>query len=1282
MKLAKIFKLSESKTEFKFKFLKILRKYIFSFILIIISINGLSQDEHLNFRRITSQDGLSQNWVHCIFQDQTGYMWFGTSNGLNRYDGYDFKFYRLGNVSVNAILRKNDHELWICNDLGVYIYDNKKDTFNLFPYLKHQAVICMLEDKEKKLWFGTNTGLYKFNPTNSSLVIYTYNKNNPSGISNSYINTLFEDTEGNLWIGTKTGLNLYQKTIQTFKKIISTQLKDNLSGKDITTICEDHNNRIWIGTAQDGVYLLKKDMFANVQFQKIIDGYIISLLVDNKNNLWIGRSSNGGLVRLNLNNFSEGRQSIFEYFQNNPANPKSLSDNSVFCLYQDYSNDIWIGTFGGGINFYSYRNKKFHAIIGGIDNQPSIKNNLVNAIWEEEKYLWIGTEGGLDRYNKTNKTSRHFHYESQNSSSLGANPVYSILKDSRGNLWIGTWGQGLNLYNYNTESFKRFLPDGKLGSLSCGNVFSIYEDSRGNLWIGTIGGGLNRYDYKTGKFKQYLHITNNTKSLYNDDIDNIKETKDGRLFISSYTSLEKYNYNTDDFTHYPINVKDTSSFNSSFIISIYEDSHKNIWIATNKGLVLFDDTQKFYSNYTSSQGLSDDIIQGISEDDHGNLWLGTNNGLSEFLHGTDHPNPPVFVNYTDLDGLSGNEFKRRSVFKSITGILYFGTSHGYTYFHPDSISLNKIPPSVVLSDMQLLQSLPNGSITFKSVSNNINAIDKVDLSYSNSDFVIKYAALNYLNPGENKYKYKLNGYDKEWIIADNLRVATYKHLYPGNYTFMVLGSNNDRIWNVKPKILQISIHPPWWGTWIVRILFALLFLITLIGFYRVRFSLLNRQKKKLEIKVKERTKELLETNTLLEEIQEEIIQQNNELYQHRNNLEQLIEKRTSELEVAKEKAEESDRLKTAFLHNMSHEIRTPLNAIMGFAGLLSENFDNKDILKNFTSVIIQSGNELLELVNDLLEIARIESGQLSVHLGECNLNELFSELETIINEYRVRIKKCDIAFELNLNCRILEKPIFIDHLKLKQILINLITNAFKFTHSGKVEVSCNLEENNVLLFSVSDTGIGISAENQSEIFERFTQADPGSTRLYGGTGLGLSIVKGILDVVGGKIWVNSEPGKGSTFHFTFPYQLVDNKIIEANIKPENRLPETQLTILIVEDDKYNAMYMNEIIKKIGYNILHAESGINAVDIATKQDIDLILMDIRLPDITGYEATRLIREQKPNLKIIAQTAYATSVDRQNALDAGCDEYISKPVDKALLYEVINRLMKNNTEKYIG
>jgi PAS domain S-box-containing protein len=382
-----------------------------------------------------------------------------------------------------------------------------------------------------------------------------------------------------------------------------------------------------------------------------------------------------------------------------------------------------------------------------------------------------------------------------------------------------------------------------------------------------------------------------------------------------------------------------------------------------------------------------------------------------------------------------------------------------------------------------------------------------------------------------------------------------------------------------------------------------------------------------------------------------------------------------ELEEAKEKAEESDRLKTAFLQNMSHEIRTPLNAIMGFADLLSYNFQNKEKLKYFTSVIKQRGSDLIEIISDILDIAKIESGQLSVKLVECKLSDVFSEIETIYKEYRRRMNKEHVDFCLNFQCDLPDNLVVIDQLKMKQILTNLITNAFKFTNAGKVEVGCKAGNNNSFIFYVSDTGIGIPKEKHSVIFGRFAQVNQSISGLYGGTGLGLSIVKGLLDLLGGKIWLDSEPGKGSIFYFTIPFEISNKEINEIKTKVQIPVSKSDATILIVEDDYYNAEYLKEIFTGTNYHILHTEYGKQAIDISINQDVDIVLMDIRLPDIQGFEVTRLIKEQKPNIKIIAQTAYATPQDQQKALEVGCIDYVSKPVKRELLLSKIEFYLGN-------
>jgi PAS domain S-box-containing protein len=383
-------------------------------------------------------------------------------------------------------------------------------------------------------------------------------------------------------------------------------------------------------------------------------------------------------------------------------------------------------------------------------------------------------------------------------------------------------------------------------------------------------------------------------------------------------------------------------------------------------------------------------------------------------------------------------------------------------------------------------------------------------------------------------------------------------------------------------------------------------------------------------------------------------------------------KSENNLIIAKEKAEESDRLKTAFLQNMSHEIRTPMNAIMGFSDLLFTNADNKPKLKKFTEIISERCNDLLDIINDILDISKIESGQLPVNIEECNLVELFAELSAFFTEYQKRINKQHIKFSLEALCDPSENIIITDKVKLKQIFINLISNAFKFTDVGKVEGGCKFDENNNLLFYVSDTGIGIPADKKDYIFERFTQLHQNLQKNIGGTGLGLSIVKGLIGLLGGEISVESEPNKGSTFSFTFPCKMAQI-ISQPQSSSEMSIVKNifNSTILIVEDDFYNAEYIKEILSGIGLTILLAENGQEAIEKALSQPVDLVLMDIRLPDINGYEATLQIKKNKPDIKIIAQTAYAASDEKQKAFDAGCIDYISKPIKQGALLTMLNK-----------
>ena len=1260
-------------------------RYLISILLLICPLLYLwPQENQLLFKRLNASHGMSNNWVRCIYMDDIGYMWFGTADGLNKYDGHGFSIYRpktisgksIGNINVSGVLNKSRHELWVCTDLGVFTYNYLDDELHPFALMRTWAIFCVIEDREHKLWFGTSNGLHCYDPATGTIASFHHNPSDPTSIAHNYINSVFEDSNGNIWIGSKSGLSLFVKKTNTFKNYLPQDIAVGKSTNDVAWIREDYNKRLWVAYAEEGLYAFRINALPTVEFYKVMDGKIMKLLVDTHNNLWIGKGSGQGLEILHLNHYSLGEKPVVQHFRHDPNDFKSLSDNSLYSFCEDQFNDIWIGTFGNGVNYYSSRAKKFHVINENSGNDIRIRNNLVNAITEDNSFLYIGSEAGLDIYDKNKRITTNYYNIPGDPKSLSANPVYALHKDRQGNIWIGTWAGGLNLFDPATRTFKRFMPDGKPGSINNGNIFSILDDDKGNLWIGTIGGGLNRYDYKTGTFRNYINDFENPKGLHGDMVDHIYMTSSGKLYISVYNTLALYDYQNDHFVHFPHDLNDSAS-DFGNILSIFEDSRKNIWIATNAGLEYFDENNGSFHPVLTKNQLPDNTIQGILEDAHGNLWISTNKGISKFVNGIHLPDDPVVYNYTAEDGLSGNEFKKRSAFKNDQGIIYFGSSNGYTCFHPDSIQLNTIPPQLVLSNFELLNPRPVKSKKFKLLTGHISSVEKVDLPHKNADFVISFAALNYLNSQNNKFKYKLQGYDKGWIDADYTQSARYTNLNHGEYEFMVMASNNDGVWCETPKTLKIIIHPPWWKTLLFKISATLLLILLVISFFRIRLNMLRNQKRALENTVTERTRELLSTNQLLEQKQKEITIQYQELSKYKNRLESIVEERTAALRTSKERAEESDRLKTAFLQNMSHEIRTPLNAIMGFSSLLEDSFEEKETLLKYALIIRQKGNDLLNIINDILDISKIEAGSMKVSFEVCNLNSIFSEIEVYAKEYQKRLNKEHILFRTANNCRKLKSDVILDQGKVKQVINNLIGNAYKFTKEGVVEFGCHSDGNNMIRFYVSDTGIGIPKDKQDLVFERFRQI--GEMHYREGAGLGLSISKGIIELLGGEIWLTSEADKGTTFYFTVPY-ITDNNTPE---KPDGQHNlETNLTnktIVIADDDYYSFEYLKALFKNFRVKIIHTRNGVELMDYLNREPADLVLLDINMPLKSGIDCIKEIRDKKMNTKVIVQTAYALGFEKDKYFKAGCDGYIAKPINKEELFQTISHVLSHQLKE---
>lgn len=1197
-----------------------MRRTIFWLVLLFPLYLCASKKQELRFKRIDSSHGLTHNWVRCFYHDDMGFMWIGTSNSLDRYDGREIKAFKAEgsqsgeklNISVNSIVKKSDHEFWVGSDMGIYIFNQITETFTHAKSLHHHAILHILKDSQERVWFSSSHGLVRLGNNSENVKLFLSDPNDSESIVQNYVNTTFEDSFGQIWVGTKGGLCLFDEENEGFTSYSHVQDPESLKQIDVLSIAEDQQGRIWIVSAFGGLSFAEKTDSGKLTFHDVSKGRGIQVLVDKQNILWFGKSSGEGLERIDLNRFTETGELHIDHYLPERGNPWSQSGEFVYSLYEDRLGDIWIGTQSKGVNYLSKRNKLFYAVNKRTNPQNFFLNEAVNSIFVEEDLLWIGTNSGLERRDRSKGSFKHFYHVSGDKTSLGGDPIFEISRDSRGNLWAGGWMTGLNRFNDETETFDRFFPTDDPQSISGSIVFAMSEDSEGNLWIGSFGAGLHRFDYKTEEFEKFVHDPEDPDSLRGDWINEILQMKSGTMYVSSGRHLERFDRNTGKFTHFSHMVGSDNGSGMGYILSLFEDSSGRLWLTTTSGLEYFNEDVGTFERFTMKNGLPSNDVQSMLEDDSKNLWISTTNGLTLFENAVADPHGARFRNITREEGLSSDQFNKKASCKAEDGTLYFGSAMGYTYFNPKEIRFNDLPPPIMLTGMLQLKSSPDSLLSYRPITGNVNALDEVELSYSASNFILKFAALNYLNPEKNHYKYKLDGYDRDWIDAGTQCSATYTKIPPGKYTFYVMGSNNDGVWSEKAKTLNISVLPPWWGTLWFRTLLVIIFMGLLITFYRLRFQFLQKNQKILEEKVINRTAALKKT-------QQEIADQNTELQEHRDNLEKMVKNRTRELEAAKIKAEESDLLKSSFLMNMSHEIRTPMNAIIGYSDLLKSNHLSEIDRNEFTDIICENGASLLMLIDDILDISMMQSNQMRLFYKRFSVYLILSELR----DYYLLNNRKNLSIILMDEEQLKEVEFTSDPVRVKQIVSNLLSNAYKHTDTGEIRFGCKIRNGNAY-FEISDTGIGIASEDQKKIFNNFYKVESNNDTLYRGTGIGLSICEKLVTKLGGQIWLESQPKKGSRFFFSIPNQqsITIEKALTVSAGSERDL--SNVTVLLAEDDILNQNVIEHVLQSSNAQLHHVENGQAAVDFFnTVNDPSqlVILMDVKMPIMDGCEACR-------------------------------------------------------------
>jgi PAS domain S-box-containing protein len=812
-----------------------------------------AQTQNIQFKHLTTDDGLSQSWVQSVIQDKYGFIWMASEDGLNRYDGNSFRIYKhnlrdhysISNNGILALFENSKGDLLIGTRKGLNLYDRKNDKFIRYPRWL-ERITSIAEDKNKILWVGTEVGLYTLDLKNDSINTYSspgdLSRNSVSRLVSGQIQKIYVDSRNNVWIGSSRGLHLYVREDNSFINYCHDEKNPNSISSDvIRPILEDNAGRLWIGTSAG------LDLFVNnqehsqkgkfIHYQNIINdkksiskGPVMALFEDNKHNLWIG-IENGGLDVINLETYNKNT-AIFNHFKNDPKKENSLSNNSIYSIIQDNQGNIWISTFGRGLNIINPLGDRFIHYKSESGDKNSLSNNQVNTFLEDNDFLWIGTEGGLNLYNKKYDTFKHYLHDPLNKRSIGSNAVWAICKDRRGNLWIGTWGGGLNKFDYRTETFEHYYNDPKdTNSIGSNNMFSIFEDSRGNLWIGTMGGGLNMFDYKKNRFVRY---TTSNSNLYTDYVPSIMGTKSGDLWLSNENSFERFNIKTKEFENFIHSDNDSTSLSSNKAISIYEDSKGNLWMGTDAGLNLFNKATKGFKCYRIEDGLPDNSIYSMVEDNYGNLWISTDRGLSKFINAINLPVKPEFRNYGYEDGLQGNEFCSRSCCKGADGKLYFGGPNGFNVFDPEKIIENTYIPPIVITGFNIFNK-PE-LLGERGINKDLDSTEDLVLSYKQSMFSFEFAALNFISSFKNQYAYKMEGFDKEWNYIGTKHTATYTNLDPGKYIFRVKGSNNDGVWNEKGISLPILITPPYWQTPWFKVILLTVFLGIIYWIYQWRIQ--------------------------------------------------------------------------------------------------------------------------------------------------------------------------------------------------------------------------------------------------------------------------------------------------------------------------------------------------------------------------------------------------------------------------------------------------------------
>ncbi|MEA5128453.1 MAG: two-component regulator propeller domain-containing protein [Proteiniphilum sp.] len=1202
-----------------------------------------------NFSQLTIGDGLSSGSVTCVLQDSKGFMWIGTEDGLNKYDGYQIIIYRhnpqisnsIAGNSIRCLFEDSQNNLWIglkgdglCRlnlTTGQYTSFRYGDTENSISY---NDVSGIVEDKQGKLWIAVDRGgLDMFDPVTGAFTHYPLLDSHFNQSLNNALTDIVLDDKGNIWLSSWGG-GIYCFDITTKNFTIHPYWKqeqpDEKVCKHIYSLYVDKEGLLWVSSAHGGLYALdetNKDYRQYTFFDDAGEGLntrmVHSVCEDEDGNLWIATINEG----IHIIDKQSGQ---ITHIHSNETGGKNLLSNNINCVYKDNTGIIWIGTHVG-VNYYSPLLSQFSLVKKENHSSGSLSENQVLSLLKDSKgNIWIGEVSGIDKISPDGKTIKRYHPGNNSPHPDLFRFNQAICEDRSGNIWIGGYSNYLMKYNPQKDNFTQIkIPSPANTDFSYRNIYTIYEDWDRTLWLATELGTLH-YDPSTGTFtplfesEQIIYPDEKSRVVFRD--------QDMELWVGTERGLRRYDRNLKLKHIYTAYDSIQKPITNNFITDIYEDKNGIFWIGTMGGLHRFDKKEEHFELIKRLDMAYGDPVFGICKDRSDNLWISTTSGILKYDIRADS-----FHIYTESDGLQGKDFQQRAFFQTEEGEFFFGGKGGFNSFFPEKLKMNDRKPTVVITDFLIFNQpvIPEkGGILTKPVSETA----QITINHRHSVISFKFVALNYISPQKNRYAYRMEGFDQDWIEAGSeQRTAIYTNLDPGEYTFKVKASNNDGVWNEEPVELKITIKPPFWRTAYAYLLYMLI--LTGIIYLIIKY-----------FTVRERD---------------------------RNNL------RIAKIEA--DRIREMEKIKINLFTNVSHEFRTPLSLILG---PLTQIIDKKSYRKEdegLYTLMHRNAQRLLRLINQLLDFRKMETGKLELNLQYDNVIKFITNLTGTFSFYatekNIRYTVVSTLPDLWMN---------FDADKLDKILYNLISNAFHYTsEGGKVDVLLSeviTEEKRYLQMQVKDTGVGISTSEMEKLFTTFYQGKRQKTMYEGGSGIGLAFTKGLIELHQGKISVDSKVNEGTTFTVQLPvnHAQAATTIIEHspdNIPPEalDKEDDIEITsdadmVLVVEDNSDMRSYIKNILGG-QFNVILAKDGQEGLEMALDIIPDLIISDIMMPCMDGIEMVRALKnnEKTNHIPIILLTSLHNESQVVEGYEIGVEDYITKPFSATILHARIQNLL---------